>query len=258
MHKYAKYAKYACIFWCIFCIYVDVSASILNGGFLSDFFLTERGVRQGDPLSLLLYDFVAEVLALLVREDDGIEGITLPGTPKPLKIQQYADDSILFTKSSKSVENFFQKVDIFQKASGSVINALKTRGLALGGFDSTTDTRLTDVTWTKNTEKRAAKHLGLVQDMVFGKHPPIPKWVVQSLHNTILKSLAKATLQPNQKKHAFSPHQTRRSRVTFTKRAMPCNSPQNSFPTERAEHGRHTRLLLPYQILGNQLPSEIH
>ena len=118
---------------------------------MSDFFLTERGVRQGDPLSLLLYVFVAEVLALLVRADDGIEGISLPGSPKPLKIQQYADDFILFTKSGKSVESFFQKVDIFQKASGSVINVLKTRGLALGGFDPTTDTRLTDVTWTNNT-----------------------------------------------------------------------------------------------------------
>ena len=132
-------------------LYVDASASILNGGFLSDFFLTERGVREVDQLLLLLYVFVAEVLALLVRGEDGIEGISLPDTPKPLKIQQYDGNSVLFTNSGKSVESFFKKVDIFQKASGSVINALKARGLALGGFDPTTDPRLTDVTWANNT-----------------------------------------------------------------------------------------------------------
>ena len=95
-----------------------------------------------------MYVFVAETLALLVRADDGIEGYPLPGTSKPLKIQQYADDSLLFARNGKSVQNFFRKVEIFQKASGSIINASKTRGMALGGFEPSSDARLKDITWT--------------------------------------------------------------------------------------------------------------
>ena len=132
-------------------LYSDVSASVLNSGFMSIFFPTERGVRQGDPLSLLLYVFVAEALALVIRADSRIEGFPLPGTPKPLKIQQYADDSNFFARDVKSVRYFFEKVNIFEKASGSVINASKTRGLALGGFDPKNYSELDNIEWTNNT-----------------------------------------------------------------------------------------------------------
>jgi len=66
-------------------LYSEVSASVLNSGFLSVFFPTERGVRQGDPLSLLLYVFVAEALALVIRADNRIEGLPLPEHPNPSK-----------------------------------------------------------------------------------------------------------------------------------------------------------------------------
>jgi hypothetical protein len=96
-------------------LYSDVSATVLNCGFLSTSFLTERGVRQGDPLSLLLYVFVAEALALVIRADSRIEGFPLPGTRKPLKLQQYADDSNFFAKDVKCVRYFFENLKLFEK-----------------------------------------------------------------------------------------------------------------------------------------------
>ena len=110
-------------------LYYEVLASVLNCGFLSASFSTEMGFRQGDPLSLLLYVFVAEALALVIRADSRIESLPLPGTSKPLKIQQYADDSNFFARDKKSVRYFFEKVKLFEKASGSVINTSKTKVL---------------------------------------------------------------------------------------------------------------------------------
>ena len=58
------------------------------------FFSLSRGVRQGCPLSPLLYVLVAEVLAVNIRANPRIKGLTLPGRSQALSpISQYADDT---------------------------------------------------------------------------------------------------------------------------------------------------------------------
>ncbi|GFR99073.1 reverse transcriptase [Elysia marginata] len=59
------------------------TANVKNGGSLSESFPLERGVRQGCPVSPLLFIIAVEILALNVRQDEKILGIQLPNSTSP-------------------------------------------------------------------------------------------------------------------------------------------------------------------------------
>ena len=56
-------------------LYSNISSCIINNGFTSDYFAVGRGVRQGDPLSPLLFILGLEILACSIRKNDKIQGI---------------------------------------------------------------------------------------------------------------------------------------------------------------------------------------
>ena len=49
--------------------YTDISSCVINNGFASPFFKLKRGVRQGCPLSELLFVLAIELLALAIKND---------------------------------------------------------------------------------------------------------------------------------------------------------------------------------------------
>ena len=55
----------------------DRISCIRNGGYLSDFFTMERGVRQGCPISPLLFIMTLELLARDLRKNENIKGINI-------------------------------------------------------------------------------------------------------------------------------------------------------------------------------------
>jgi hypothetical protein len=60
-----------------------------------------KGVRQGDPMSPILFNLVADCLTRMVHkaQDHGlITGLISHIIPKGVAILQYADDTILFLK----------------------------------------------------------------------------------------------------------------------------------------------------------------
>ena len=56
-------------------LYTNISSCIINNGFASESFTLERGVRQGCPLSGLLFILAAELLSCSIRANDHINGI---------------------------------------------------------------------------------------------------------------------------------------------------------------------------------------
>ena len=106
--------------------YTNVQSAVNVNGYLSSFFSLSRGVRQGCPLSPLLYVLVSEVLAVNIRANPLIKGLSLPGVPQPLSpISQYADDTSLVVCSDPAICAVFQTYDRYERGSGSKLNMSK-------------------------------------------------------------------------------------------------------------------------------------
>ena len=119
--------------------YTHVQSAVNVNGFLTPFFSLSRGVRQGCPLSPLLYVLVSEVLACSIRADPRIKGLSLPGCPVLSPISQYADDTSLILTTDSGILAALETYKLFELASGSKINLSKSKGLWLGGWRGRTD-----------------------------------------------------------------------------------------------------------------------
>lgn len=71
--------------------YSNIQSCIINNGIASEYFKLECGVRQGHPLSLYLFVLAVETLAIALKKNDEIKGITIED--KETKVLQYADDT---------------------------------------------------------------------------------------------------------------------------------------------------------------------
>ncbi len=99
---------------------------VRNGGYISNFFRMERGVRQGCPLSPLLFIVTVELLARSIRFDVNIKGIQFKGVPFPIKIKQYADDTTLFLRDIVDFREVLSKIKSFTEFSGLDLNKSKS------------------------------------------------------------------------------------------------------------------------------------
>ena len=127
--------KYSFIRW-IQTLYNNANGRILNYGWISEDFSIERGVRQGCPLSALLFIIVAEVLAARIKQNPNIKGIQIPDHDKDLeckdiRIIQYADDTTIFTNSTEFVKNIMTEVELFGVNAGPKINWSKSKVMRL-------------------------------------------------------------------------------------------------------------------------------
>jgi len=63
------------------------------------FFQTRKGLRQGDPLSPILFNLVADMLSIFINRakvDNQLRGVVPHLVEGGLSILQYADDTVLF------------------------------------------------------------------------------------------------------------------------------------------------------------------
>ena len=92
-------------------------------------------MRQGYPLSPLLYVLVAETLAVNIRCNPRIPGLCLPGVPLVVSpVHQYVDDTTLILSTDDSIKAVFDIYSLFEKASGSRLNQSKSKGMWLGSW----------------------------------------------------------------------------------------------------------------------------
>ena len=96
-------------------------------------FFLEREVRQGCPLSPLLYALVSEILSTQIRKCLGIEGFWHPGAGGlQFLVSQYADDATIFVKDEVSLCRLLRVEDKYERGSGAELNASKSEAMWLG------------------------------------------------------------------------------------------------------------------------------
>lgn len=120
----------------------DTRARALANGFISAPASFAAGVRQGCPLSPLLYLFVAQALvSFLHSRGIGISAL-LPGSPLTTATGTYADDAQVLLDSPSQLSPFLAAMDTFASATGQRLNHSKTQLLPLGAVPAYADAAL--------------------------------------------------------------------------------------------------------------------
>ena len=112
-------------------------------------------VRQGCPLSPLLYVLVVEVLACNNRADPNISGSI---TPLPV-ISAYADDTSLVLGSDQDIVACLKLYKLYERGSGAKLNLSKCEGLWLGTWNDRSDSHV-PITWSSIKIKVLGVFLG--------------------------------------------------------------------------------------------------
>jgi hypothetical protein len=100
------------------------------------YFQTLKGLRQGDPLSPMLFNIVADMLAIMIehaKSNGLIEGVIPHLVDGGLSILQYADDMILFMENDiEKAQNLKLILSAFEQLSGLKINFHKSELFCFG------------------------------------------------------------------------------------------------------------------------------
>ena len=138
-------------------LYQGAVAQVMINGHLTGKIKLNRGVRQGDPLSPLLYVLVIEILALQLRSNPNLIGFTING--EKLVSFHYADDTTIAITQNKCWKEVIKELETYEAASGAKINQKKTVGLWTGRWKNRTDKPL-DISWTSGNVKALGIYLG--------------------------------------------------------------------------------------------------
>ena len=111
-------------------LYKNISSCVLNNGFTTNLFCVNRGVRQGDPLSPLLFILALETLTCYIRQNRNIQGLTINN--EEIKLTLFADDMTCFLKDKLSYLHLFVTLKFFSRFSGLRVNDEKTELFAIG------------------------------------------------------------------------------------------------------------------------------
>nr|XP_051208064.1 uncharacterized protein LOC127323999 [Lolium perenne] len=110
--------------------------AISINGEVGPFFRNKRGVRQGDPLSPLLFNFIGEALSVILSAAASaghIHGLVPHLLPGVITHLQYADDTlILIQGSDEDIANLKFLLMCFEDMSGLKINYHKSEVFVLG------------------------------------------------------------------------------------------------------------------------------
>ena len=110
--------------------YKNVSSCVVNNGVSSPSLKLGRGVRQGDPLSPYLFVVAIEILAISIRSNTSIKGITIGDNET--KLLAYADDMTALLSDITSAKELLDSLNTFEKYSGLKMNMSKTKATWIG------------------------------------------------------------------------------------------------------------------------------
>ena len=127
----------------------------------------ERGIRQGCPISALLFILVVEIMAVKIRANDNIRGFKINDSMKEIKILQHADDCTIPAKDSDSIKHIKDTFNEFCKYSGVKLNIEKTDVILLGNLKRYDKDEIHGFKINKSYVKCLGVYIGHDKDMCF-------------------------------------------------------------------------------------------
>ena len=112
-------------------LYQEAETHVMINGHLSSKFRVTRGVRQGDPMSCLLFDLAIEPLAASLR-DSQLKGYEIPGSEEKLIANLFADDTTTFLSAEDNMDDLENILTKWCKASSAKFNIQKTEVIPIG------------------------------------------------------------------------------------------------------------------------------
>ena len=112
--------------------YSEIFSSVKCNGFLTKYAPLKNSIKQGCPISALLYVLAAEPLGQAILKNKNIHGIKIPLSDKESKYFAHADDTTLTVSDKQSISETFKILDLYSEASGAKINRQKSEILCLG------------------------------------------------------------------------------------------------------------------------------
>jgi hypothetical protein len=137
-HKYLygalrKYNYGTKITGAIMSLYARASSCVsINGRFTTEFQL-RRSIRQGCPLSSILYALVINPLFTLINEH--LSGLRI-GQRRKVACVAYADDITVIINNERDLQTLTRLITTYEKATGATINWNKTKALPLGHWNT--------------------------------------------------------------------------------------------------------------------------
>ena len=124
------------------------------------------GVRQGCPLSALLYVLVIELLAIQLRSNPNIVGFEIQG--KRIISTHFADDAVIKITQNRCFKEVYKDLKDYELATGAKVNLEKTVGLWVGKWKGRTDDPFLDIDpeqtrkieWTNKNVKYLGVYVG--------------------------------------------------------------------------------------------------
>ena len=113
-------------------LYKNARTKVIINGIISNPYTITRGVRQGDPLSCLLFDLAIEPLAASIRNTPDLKGYNIPNTGRTIKINLYADDTTVYLSSTDKYSDLEKILKKWCLASGAKFNLEKTEIIQIG------------------------------------------------------------------------------------------------------------------------------
>ena len=143
-------------------LYTNPYFHVKNNGWISKKCYMSRGIRQGCPVSALLFSFVMEILSIKINNTTSIKGFKLENMEKEIKCIQHADDSTFPLKDVRSLQKAIDTIKNFGHVSGSKINMTKTECILLGNYKKQfkNDSHIHEIKININSIKSLGIYLG--------------------------------------------------------------------------------------------------
>ena len=114
-------------------LYDNFSVKIQNNGYFSEKIDIKKGVHQGGCCSSIYFLVIAEILALSLRSNEGIDGINMRDIRNLLN--QFADDMDIFSLcNDNSLNSIHQELLNFRSQSGFTVSYDKTTMYRIGSL----------------------------------------------------------------------------------------------------------------------------